>query len=119
MKLLLIFRFSIIFRLLIVKIYYSYFERKNDKVFTFNVALFPSEISVSLQLAPPFNNNYYFGIIFYTASFTWSPILSLIKSRDITRHSRKSYSVPQNFSWFKNYKLNGRYYGKLFFEILI
>ena len=36
--------------------FHSYFERKNDKILTFNVVHFPNfEISASLELAPPFN----------------------------------------------------------------
>ena len=50
MKILLIFRFG----WLIVKfMFQSYFEKKNDKVSTFNVVHFPNfEISTSLELAP-------------------------------------------------------------------
>ena len=61
MKVLLILDFIIIFDLLIVKIYVSFlkkihFERKNDKVLTFNIVHFPNfEISASLYLAPPSN----------------------------------------------------------------
>ena len=34
--------------------FYSYFERKNDKVLTFNIVRFPNfEVSASLLLAPP------------------------------------------------------------------
>ena len=52
-----IFRFFHYIGLLIVKIYvHSYFERKYDKVLTFNIAYFPNfEISASLLLAPPSN----------------------------------------------------------------
>ena len=52
-----IFRFFHYIGLLIVKIYvHSYFERKYDKVLTFNIAHFPNfEISASLLLAPPSN----------------------------------------------------------------
>ena len=36
--------------------FHSYFERKNDKVLTFNIVHFPDfEISDSLYLAPPSN----------------------------------------------------------------
>ena len=47
--------FFIIFALLIVVkfMFYSYFERKNDKVLTFNIVHVPKfEISTSLKLAP-------------------------------------------------------------------
>ena len=36
--------------------FHSYFERKNEKVLTFDITQFPNfEISASLYLAPPFN----------------------------------------------------------------
>ena len=36
--------------------FHSYFERKNDKVLTFNIVHFPNfEISGALSLAPPSN----------------------------------------------------------------
>ena len=36
--------------------FHSYFERKNNKVLTFNIVHFPNvEISASLYLAPPSN----------------------------------------------------------------
>ena len=36
--------------------FHSYFERKSDKVLTFNIVHFPNyEISVSPKLAPPSN----------------------------------------------------------------
>ena len=39
-----------------MKIYASYFERKYDKVLTFNIVHFPNfEITASLLLAPPSN----------------------------------------------------------------
>ena len=49
MKTLLIFRFFYYIDLLIVKIYVSYFEKKNDKDLTFNTVHFPKlEISTAL-----------------------------------------------------------------------
>ena len=39
--------------------FHSYFERKNGKVLTFNVAHFPNfEISASLELAVPSNKHH-------------------------------------------------------------
>ena len=36
--------------------FHSYFERKNDKILTFNIVHFPNfEINASLSLAPPSN----------------------------------------------------------------
>ena len=37
---------------------HSYFERKNDKVLSFNIVYFPNfETSASFQLAPPSNKH--------------------------------------------------------------
>ena len=45
-------------KVLLIFMFHSYFERKNDKVLTFNIGHFPNfEINASLKLAPPSNKH--------------------------------------------------------------
>ena len=50
--------------------FHSYFERKYDKVLTFNIVYFPNfEISASLLLAPPSNKFWIFNSMNFTFLF--------------------------------------------------
>ena len=56
MKILLIFRSFHYIGFIDSEHLFHYFERKSDKVLTFNIAHFPNfEISAPLYLAPPYN----------------------------------------------------------------
>ena len=46
-------------------------------------------------------------------SFTWPPILPLIKPRGITRVSINGRSIPQEFPWIGNVKLSIRFWSDI------